>query len=160
MSKRADAIADRIDQGTEALAGFVESLSEAEWQTVVPNEERTVGVLVRHVADAYPILVDWARGLADGKPLTGVTWEAIAQMNAQHAQEYAAVGKQETLELLRLNGKVAADRVRKFTDEDLDNAAPVCLNWDAPLSAQTFIELYSVGHNYNHLDSIRAAFNR
>lgn len=40
---------------TNALAAF-ESLSEAEWQTVIPNEERTVGVLVHHVADACPIL--------------------------------------------------------------------------------------------------------
>jgi len=159
VSKRANALAERIEQGAEALAGLAEGLSEAEWQRVVPNEERTVAALVHHVAGACPILVDWARGLADGKPLTGVTWEAIAQMNAQHAQEYAAAGKQETLELLRANGTVAADRVREFTDEDLDNVATVCLNWDAPQSAQTFIELYCVGHSYNHLASIRAFLN-
>ncbi|HMR65702.1 MAG TPA: hypothetical protein PKE64_16970 [Anaerolineae bacterium] len=49
MSKRADAIAERIEQGGEALAAFTESLSEAEWQTVIPDEERTVAVLVHHV---------------------------------------------------------------------------------------------------------------
>ena len=83
MSKRANALAERIEQGAEALAALAEGLSEAEWQRVVPNEERTIAALVHHVAGACPILVDWARGLADGKPLTGVTWEAIAQMNAQ-----------------------------------------------------------------------------
>ena len=45
MSKRADAIADRIEQGGEALASFGESLSDAEWNTIVPNEERSAGVL-------------------------------------------------------------------------------------------------------------------
>ena len=93
MSKRAEAIADRIDQVTEALAGYVESLSEAEWQTVVPNEERTVAALVRHVADVFPFFIDWARALAEGKPITGLTWVTVAHMNVQHAQEHATAGK-------------------------------------------------------------------
>lgn len=160
MSKRATAIAERIEQGAEALAAFTESLSEAEWQTVIPNEERTVGVLVHHVASWCPTLIDLAKGLAAGKPIAGVTWDAVAQMNAQHAQEHAVVGKQETLELLRTNSKIAADRVREFTDEELDGAAPVCLYWDTPLSAQWWIEYHSVRHNYHHMDSIRSALNR
>lgn len=158
MSKRAENLAERIEQGGEALAAFTEGLSEAEWQTIVPNEERTVAALVHHVAVACPILVDWARGLAEETPLTGVNWEAIAQMNAQHGQEYATVGKQETIELLRANSKAAADRVREFTDEELDNDATVCLYADTPLSAQAFIEFHSVFHNYTHLASIKATF--
>ncbi|HMQ51394.1 MAG TPA: ClbS/DfsB family four-helix bundle protein [Anaerolineae bacterium] len=160
MSKRANAIAERIEQGGEALATFTESLSEADWQAFVPNEDRTVGALVHHVAGFCVPLVDWAKGVAAGKPISGVTWDDIAQMNAQHAQEYAIVDKKETLEMLRTNTKAAADKVREFTDEELDTAAPVCLYWDTPLSAQFFIEFHSVRHNYNHLDSIKAAFNR
>lgn len=160
MSGRANTIADRIDQGTEALAGFVENLSEAEWQTVVPNEERTVAALVRHVADVFPFFDAWAKGLADGKPITGLTWDDVAQINAQHAQEHAMAGKQETIELLRTNSQIAADSVRQFTDEELDNVATVCLYWDTPLSAQWLIEYHHIRHSYHHLDSIRAAFNR
>ena len=37
MSKRANALAERIEQGAEALAGLAEGLSEAEWQRVVPR---------------------------------------------------------------------------------------------------------------------------
>ncbi len=62
--------------------------------------------------------------------------------------------------MLRANTKAAADKVRKFTDEELDTAVSICLYWDTPLSAQWFIEYHSVRHNYSHLDSIRAAFNR
>ena len=159
MSKRAEAIADRIDQGTEALAAFSESLSEAEWQTVVPNEERTVAALVRHAADVFPFFIDWARALADGKPITGLTWDDVAQMNAQHAQEHATADKQETIELLRTKSKLASDKVRQFTDEELDNVATVCLYWDTPLSAQWLIEYHHIRHSYHHLDSIRAALN-
>jgi hypothetical protein len=159
MSKRAEAIADRIDQGTEALASFAESLSEAEWQTVVPNEGRTVAALVRHTADSFPFFIEWAGTLAEGKPITGVTWDIIDQMNAQHGQEHAAANKRETIDLLRTNSKTAADKVREFTDEELDNVATVCLYWDTPLSAQWLIEYHHIRHSYHHLDSIRAALN-
>jgi hypothetical protein len=157
MSKRAEAIADRIDQGTEALASFVEGLSEAEWQTVVLNEERTVAALVRHTADSFPYFIQWADTLAEGKPITGVTWDVIDQMNAQHGQEHAAANKQETIALLRASSKNAADKVRLFSDEELDNVGTVCLYWDTPLSAQWMIEYHHIRHSYHHLDSIRAA---
>jgi hypothetical protein len=160
MTKRANAIAARIEQGAEALAAFAESLSEAEWRTVIPNEERTAGVLVHHVAGWAPALIDFCQGLAAGQPITGVTWADIAQMNAQHAKEHAAPDQRETVAMLRTNGKLAADKVREFTDEQLDNAAPVCLYWDTPLSAQWWIEYHAVRHSYHHLDSIQAALNR
>jgi hypothetical protein len=157
MSKRADALADRIDQGTEALAGFAEGLSAAEWQTAVPNEERTVAALVRHTADSFPFFIQWADTLAEGNPIAGVTWDIIDQMNAQHGQEHAAANKQETIDQLRTNSKNAAEKVRQFSDDELDNVAPVCLYWDTPLSAQWMIEYHHIRHSYHHLDSIRAA---
>lgn len=86
MSYRADALADRIEQGAQALAALAESLSDAEWQTVVPNEGRTVGVLIHHVASVYPVEVDAAKGMAAGQPIVGFTWEMVAQMNPAHAR--------------------------------------------------------------------------
>jgi hypothetical protein len=160
MSKRANALAERIEQGAQALAALAESLSEAEWQTIVPNEGRTVGVLIHHVASVYPLEVELAQGLAAGKPITGVTWDAINHMNAGHAQEHAAAGKQETLELLRQNSKLAANAIRQFSDEELDSAAPVSLNADAPLTAQFFVEDHALRHSFHHLASIQAVLNR
>jgi len=160
MSKRANALAERIEQGAQALTTFVEGLSEAEWQTVVANDNRTVSVLVHHVASVYPIEIDLARALAEGKPIAGVTWEVVAEMNARHAQDQAGASKQETLDLLRQNSRVAADRVREFTDEELDRAGPVSLNADAPLTAQFFIEDHALRHSFHHLANIRAALNR
>lgn len=160
MSKRANALAERIEQGAQALATLAESLSEAEWQTIVPNEGRTVGVLIHHVASVYPLEVELAQGLAAGKPIAGVTWDAVAHMNAGHAQEHAAAGKQETLELLRQNSKLAANAIRQFSDEELDSAAPVSLNADAPLTAQFFVEDHALRHSFHHLASIQAVLNR
>ena len=54
----------------------------------------------------------------------------------------------------------AAGRVRKFTDEELDNAATISLNADAPLTAQYFIEDHALRHSFHHLANIREALNR
>ncbi len=160
MSKRAEALAERIEQGAEALAAFAEGLSDAEWQTLIPNDQHTVGVVVHHVASAYPIEISLARILASGSAIVEASWDAIDQANAQHAKKHATVGKQETLELLRRNSKVAADSVREMTDEELDRAAPVSLNANAPLTTQFFIEDHALRHSFHHLSNIRAVLNR
>lgn len=95
--------------------------------------------------------------LASGNPITEVTWDAINKMNADHAQEHHATNQQETLQLLRDNSKVAAERVRAFTDEELDNAATVSLYADAPLTAQFFIEDHALRHSSHHLSNIKSA---
>ena len=159
-NKRANALAERIVQGANALGAFAESLSEVEWKMIIPGEERPVGVMVHHTASAYTVEIDLARQLAAGKSITGVTWDAVDQMNAEHAQEHTAVNQQETIALLRQNSKAAAKRVRAFTDEELDKAATVSLYADAPLTAQFFIEDHALRHSFQHLADIRSALNR
>lgn len=157
METRADLLAGRIEQGAAALVSFAEGLSDSEWRRVVPVDGRTVGVSVHHVANMYPIEVELARVLAAGKPIEGVTWAVVADINAKHAQEHASVTKVEALDLLRKNSKVAAEAVRTMKDEDLDRAGNVSLNADAPLTTQFFIEDHALRHSWHHLARIRAA---
>jgi Mycothiol maleylpyruvate isomerase N-terminal domain. len=160
MSRRAQALADRLEQGAQALAVFAEGLSDAEWRMSVPKDGRTVGVIVHHVASVYPLEVQLAQSVAAGKPVAGVTWDAVAHMNAEHAQEYGAAGKPETLALLRRNSKAAADTVRAFSDEQLDAAALISLNAEAPLTTQFLVEDHALRHSFHHLARIRAAVGR
>jgi hypothetical protein len=81
----------------------------------------------------------------------------VAHLNAEHAQEHRAVGKPETLALLRRNSKAAADTVRAFSDEQLDAAALVSLNAEAPLTTQFLVEDHALRHSFHHLAQIRAA---
>ena len=134
MSRRSNALADRLESGAQQLMEFAKGLSQAEWDTVCSNEERTVGVLVHHVASAYPVEVDLIQTLASGKVIEGVTWEMVDQMNAGHADSQAGCSKVETLALLQKNSAAAADVIRGLSDEELDKASPVSLNWDAPLT--------------------------
>ena len=57
MSKRTDALAERLELGALALANLAATLTDAEWQTPVPHDGRTIGVIVHHVAIVYPLEV-------------------------------------------------------------------------------------------------------
>lgn len=161
MSRRAEALADRIEEGAAALADFAEGLSEAEWQTrVSATDGRTVGIIVHHVASMYPVEIDVARTVASGKAVMDVTWEAVAEINAKHAQDQAEVTKAAALELLRRNSRQAAVAVRAFTDDELDRAAPFSLSFGAPVTSQFVIEDHALRHSWHHLARIRKALGR
>lgn len=163
MGRRADALADRIEQGAAGLAAFAEGLSDAEWSRPISAggaDKRPVGVIVHHVASVYPIEVDLAKKIASGQAATDVTWDAIASMNANHARESAGMTRAATIELLRRNAREAAARVRAFTDAELDQAAPLGLSYGAPVTAQFVIEDHALRHSWHHLAKIRQTLGR
>jgi hypothetical protein len=154
---RASALADRLVQGAGALAGAATALTNAEWQTRIPGDGRTIGVVVHHVATMYPLEIELALLLAAGKPIAGVTWDAVDDLNAAHAREHVDVTREAAIDQLRINSAAAAAAIRALTDEELDRAATVSLNADAPLTCQFFLEDHAVRHSYHHLARIRAA---
>lgn len=160
MKNRSEALAARLEAGAKALAAFAATLSESEWQMRVPKDGRKVGVVVQHVAAVYPIEIHLANQLAAGKPVTGVTWDAVAKMNSENAKENENITKEAALALLAANSAEAAAAIRALTDEQLDSAAPVSLNSDAPLTCQFLLEDHAVRHSYHHLAGIRAAVGR
>ena len=161
VGRRAELLADRIEEGAAGLAAFTEGLSEAEWRTPVSRSDlRPVAIIVHHVGSVYPIEIDLARAIASGKAVTDVTWEVVAELNGKHAQENAEVTKTAALELLRRNSREAAAAVRAFTDEELDRAAPFSLSFGAPVTAQFVIEDHALRHSWHHLARIRAALGR
>lgn len=161
MSRRAEMLASRIEEGAAGLAAFAEGLSDAEWRKPVSaTDQRPVGVIVYHVAAVYPIEIDLAKAIAGGKAVADVTWEVVAGLNAKHAAEQAAVTKAAALELLRKNSREAAAAVRAFTDEQLDQAAPFSLSFGAPVTAQFVIEDHPVRHSWHHLAKIKKALGR
>ena len=157
MSQRTNALAERLEQGARALATFASALTDAEWQTRVPKDGRKIGVIVHHVASVYPLEIQLAQTLAQGKPVAGVTWDVVHKMNAGHAKEQDAVTKEAVLELLRSNSAAAAAAIRALSDDELDRANVVSLNADAPLTCQFMLEDHAVRHSYHHLAIMRGA---
>ena len=157
MTRRVDALADRLEQGARDLAALAASLTDAEWRTRLPGDGRTVGVVVHHVASMYPLEIELALGLAEGQAIAGVTWDAVHDINATHAREHADATREEAIELLRRNSELASAAIRGLQDAQLDRAAPISLNADAPLTCQFFLEDHPVRHSYYHAAGIRRA---
>jgi hypothetical protein len=158
---QANALADRLEQGAQALITFANSLTDGEWRTPVSiRDSRTIGVIVHHVASVYPIEIQLAQNVANGQAITGVTSRDIDTMNAKHSSDHAGVSKAETLEFLRRNSTEAAAAIRALSDEQLRQAAPVSLYEDAPLTSQFVLEDHAVRHSYHHLFLIRRALGR
>jgi len=153
-------LAARIEQGATLLAAYAQDLSETEWTTVVPPDGRTAGIIVHHVASMYPIEMSVVQKAVEGLAITDVTWEVVAQINAAHAREYAAVSKPEALDLLARNSQEAARAVRGLTDTDLARAVPFSLCYEAPMTVQFIIEDHPVRHPWHHLARIRQALGR
>lgn len=160
MSQRTNVLAERLEQGASALATFASALTDAELQTRVPRDGRKIVVIVHHVASVYPLEIQLAQTLAEGKPITGVTMNDVNTMNAGHAKENDNVTREAALDLLRRNSTAAAAAIRALSDEGLDRGAPVSLYFDAPLTCQFLLEDHAVRHSYYHLGRIRETLKR
>jgi hypothetical protein len=95
VNRRAQALADRLEEGARALATFANGLTDAQWHTPVLRDGRKIGVVVHHVASVYPLEIQLAQTLAGGKPITGVTMENVHELNAWHAKEHDTVTKEQ-----------------------------------------------------------------
>ena len=160
MSQRSEALAARLEAGATALATFANGLSAAEWQPRVPKDGRKIGVVVHHVANVYPIEIQLAQKLGAGEAVAGVSWDDIAKMNAGHAKEFDGITKEEAVALLKRNSAAAAAAIRALSDQQLDSAAALSLNADAPLTCQFMLEDHAVRHSYHHLAKIKGALGK
>jgi hypothetical protein len=160
INLRAGLLAERLEQGANALLALAVSLNESEWQARLAHDGRKVGVVIHHVASVYPIEIQLARTVAGGSPVTGVQPSDIDAMNAQHAIELDSVTKSTAIDLLRRNSAAAAAAIRALSDEELDRAATVSLYDDALLTCQFVLEDHAVRHSYHHLAGIRRAVKR
>lgn len=160
MSIRSEALATRLEEGVARLATLAEGLTPAEWATPIPKDGRTVGVVVHHVGNMFPIEMQVALTVAKGDPVEGVTWEAVHAINKEHAAAQARVTKEEAVEFLRTRARSAAQGIRALSDAELDRAAPVSLYGDAPVTCQFMLEDHAVRHCWHHLDKIRRALGR
>jgi hypothetical protein len=156
-SSQANALAERLEQGANALAAFASGLTDAQWQSRMPGDGRKIGVIIHHVASVYPVEIHLAQVLAEGKPVTGVTGADIHAMNAAHAVENDAVTKEAAIDLLQRNSAAAAAAIRALSQEQLASAAPASLYADAPVTCQFMLEDHAVRHSYHHLARLRNA---
>ena len=160
MSERADALAAAFERANNDVIAAVEQCSDDQLRIACEGEGWSVAVVAHHLALSYPSIAGMVQLVADGQPLPPLTEEMLDTFNAQHAEEFADVSRDETLQLLRREGQAAAERVRDLGDEQLDRAAPMPFAGGQPWSAADLIERGLIGHPVEHGQSIRTALGR
>ncbi len=155
MTTRAAALAEQFEAANAELIAAVEACSEAGWREPCEGEGRTVGVTAHHVAVGHEGFAGLIGAVVHGQAVPSISLEALHEMNARHAREYADVGQRETLDALRGNGAALAGVVRGLSDEQLGRTTTVFGGRE--MSVVQIIGRVIIGHPRQHLVSIRAA---
>lgn len=144
----------QVEEATAVTTAVIEKCSEADWGTAVPDEERSVGVVLNHIAYAYPFVVDWACQLAGGEGLPPITYDDVHALNHQHATDQANVDQAATLALLQTNTTAAKEQLGALSDADLQQTAPLPLIGGQEISVQQVVQWFLINHAHNHIEAI------
>ena len=150
----------QVEAATAATRAAIEKCTEAQWKTQVEEEGRTAGVVLHHIAYAFPFVVRWALGVARGEGAPAVTYDDVHALNHQHAAAQADVDSATTLALLESNAAAAREALGQLTDTDLQTSAPFALIGGNPVTTQQMVQWFLVNHAHNHLGSIDETLNR
>lgn len=152
---RAEQYAAQLTAVNGQVLGAIGDCTEVEWRRVCVGEERTVGVVAHHIATVEGVFAAVIRALsAGGYAVPNLSAAELERMNARHAEEFATVGKAETLELVRTNGASVADAIAVLDDAQLEQVAGVFGGHE--LRVAQLVELALIAHIREHLASIHA----
>jgi hypothetical protein len=144
----------QVEEATAAVKAVIEKCSEADWETAVPDEERTVGVVLHHIAYAIPFVVEWACNLAQDEGAPAISYDDIHSLNHQHAEAQASVDQATTLALLQTNAQATQEQLSQLSEADLQVAAPFALIGGQEITTQQMVQWFLVNHAHNHLSVI------
>jgi uncharacterized protein (TIGR03083 family) len=151
MGQRAESLADDFEQAIEELSLLIEGLSDAQWATRTESEGWTVAATARHIVWGYDFLGGRLDQLANGER-PGDPGD-IHALNAQNAEQFMHVPRDEILAQLRTTGAERNRRVRGYSDEQLEISFTVPSG--QTMTVAQLIAGALVGHVRGHTGSIR-----
>ncbi|HEX5166769.1 MAG TPA: DinB family protein [Thermomicrobiales bacterium] len=156
MSARIDQYIAQFQAASRDLIALVTDCSEEDWQRVSPGEGWTVAAIAHHVALRNGVIAGMIDNvLAGSADVPHISRADLLTENATHAEEYAAVSKEEVLALLRDNGDAFVRTLGRIEDDAiLDRAGEVFAGTDLCVDYQ--IEEVVIAHAITHAASIRA----
>jgi len=155
MTRRAEHFAARFAAVNDEVIATVMGCTDAQWRQPCASEGWSVGVVAHHIAVVHRDFTGLVAALAAGETRSpGSSMEVVHRSNAQHARDYAAVGRPETLDALQTHGAAIAHLLRSLGDEQLDRTAGVF--GERELSVAQVVEWIVIGHAGEHLASLRA----
>jgi hypothetical protein len=154
MGAKGEALAKQFEAKAQEATAVFERLSEADWKKVSPGEKWSVGVIAHHIAQSHMGIAGLIKSLASGHHTASISMDDINAGNAQHAKDFATVGKNETVALHKKNAAEAATIVRGLDDASLGRSAPA-LKGMPPMTTEQAVVGILIGHMEDHLGSIR-----
>jgi hypothetical protein len=155
-SRRAAALAAAFRAENEALLALVTAMDENDWTADCPQEGRSVGVVVGHIAEGHLIIGEIVRAIAAGRPLPVQAYRTVEQgaaVNARQARRFATRTRDDTLRTLHANTKRMARFIERLSDEDLRRG----MVGFPGLTLADEIERGLIGHLKGHAGAVRLA---
>ncbi len=153
---RAEGLTAQFTALNDAAIATIAGCTAEGWRRITASEEWTVAAAAHHFASVQQGFVGLVTVLASGEtfsPPPGM--DDIDRSNAQHAAEYAAADRADTLALLRESGEAIAGLLSGLDDEGLDRIAGTFGGQE--LRVVQVIEYVVIGHARDHIASIQAA---
>ena len=154
MGAKSEELAKQFEAKSRAALATLEKLSEADWKKVTEAEKWSVGVTAHHLASVLEAVSGMIRAVVAKQAPGDISMELIDGMNAQHAKDFAACTRAETIELHRKGSATAASTIRGLSDADLGTGGTV-LKGLPPMTAEQLIAGGLLAHIDEHYGSIR-----
>lgn len=159
MGSHVDELADQFEAVHHEVVAFCETLSDDDWAMLVPNEQRTAGVLMQHIALGYTAEAALIRAIISGQPLPAIYNDraVLDRVNAENAIELLPGTKDEALVSLDRHARRTTRFLRGLSDDDLAKSQPIGLFGEAEWTVEALITRIILGHPRSHMESIRQA---
>jgi uncharacterized damage-inducible protein DinB len=156
MSPRANQYVTQFKAVNDEIIATVAGCADDQWQRPSAEEGWSIAAIAHHVAVTDGLVAGVISSQAAGNTdLPTMSAAEIDAMNAMHAREYASVGKQETLDLLRANGDVVVQTLQRIDDDEFfDQPAGAFGGYE--LNVGQILDYVVIGHAAGHTASIRA----
>ncbi len=154
MGAKGEAYAKQLEAKVQDATALLEKLTEADWKKTTAAEKWTVAATAHHIARSYEPITGIIKTIAAGQSVPNFTAQMLDEMNAQHANEFAACSKPETITLLKKGASEAAATVRGLSDVALANSGTVFTGMP-PMTAEDMVKMALLGHIDEHFGSIR-----
>ncbi len=154
MGAKAEALAKQFEAKVQEATAVLDKVSDADWKKVTSAEKWPVCVVAHHIATGHEGIAGLVKSAASGQHKPSFGSKELDQMNAQHAKDFANVGKAETVTLHKKNAATAATMVRGLDDAALARSAEPLKGMSA-MTTEQMIQAILIGHIDEHLGSIR-----
>lgn len=153
--------AERFRSSVDEFISFVEPLDDVQWNVQTDLEGWPVGVIAHHLAVGAQFVSDLVLSVADGGEI-GWTMDFIDDVNAQHAEVFATISKQEALEALELQTAGAVEKIKGLSESQLGRRVeePMPYGEGSLGSAREIIQTMLIDHLHSHLDSIKTSISK